>query len=272
MLHKGLYLQKDNVLPPFSEAPVRIVSTVPSQTELLFDLGLEESVVGITKFCIHPPEWFRTKTRVGGTKNLQIEKIRSLAPDLVLANMEENTKQDIESLASFSTVWVSDIVNLEDAKQMISTIGSICHRNTQAENLCFKIDTDLDHYIRWQTEHDMKKHKAAYLIWKEPLITVGADTFIHHMMEYCGFINIFADTNRYPQISMELLKKRLERTGETNFLLLSSEPFPFREREVNYFRQYLPQTNIMLVDGEMFSWYGSRLLKSLDYFKKLLSA
>src|ERR1700741_3198050 len=96
------------------QIPQRIISLVPSQTELLFDLGLDKEVVGITKFCVHPPEWFQTKTRVGGTKQLKIDLIKQLQPDLIIANKEENVKEQIEELEKHFPVWISDVNNLED--------------------------------------------------------------------------------------------------------------------------------------------------------------
>ncbi len=120
--------------------PQRIVSLVPSQTELLYSLGLDDRVVGITKFCVHPEEWFRTKTRVGGTKTVHIDKVLSLAPNLVIANKEENVKEQVEAIAEKVPVWVSDINNLSDAYHMIAEIGRLTDTEEKASSLAADIN------------------------------------------------------------------------------------------------------------------------------------
>jgi ABC-type Fe3+-hydroxamate transport system substrate-binding protein len=239
--------------------PQRIVSVVPSQTELLCELGLKREVTGITRFCIHPEKWFREKERVGGTKNLNIEKIVSLQPDLIIANKEENVREQIEALAKDFPVWISDVMTLNDAYQMMQSIGEITARQQVADGLVSQIKTAFS-----QLQTPNTKPRTAYLIWKNPYMTVGGDTFIHHLMEEAGFQNVFADRLRYPEVLVENL-----RNAGCDLLLLSSEPYPFKQTHVNELRQHLPQTKIALVDGEMFSWYGSRLLQAPAYFKTL---
>ncbi|MGZ3924969.1 MAG: ABC transporter substrate-binding protein [Flavisolibacter sp.] len=240
-----------------AKTPQRIVSLVPSQTELLFDLGLEDEVVGLTKFCIHPQPWMRTKTIVGGTKQISIEKIKHLQPDLIIANKEENIQDQVEELAKQFPVWVSDVSNLNDALEMINSVGSIVNKELQAQNIVDKVRVC---FHKLQTTNF--KLQTAYLIWKQPYMTVGGDTFINDMMSLCGFNNIFADRTRYPVVSKEDL-------NNCELLLLSSEPYPFKEKDITELQQILPNTKIMIVDGEMFSWYGSRLLKAPSYFKQL---
>lgn len=243
-----------------TNTPQRIVSVVPSQTELLYDLGLEKEVVGITKFCIHPAEWFRTKPRVGGTKNLNLEKIKALQPNLILANKEENVKEQIEELALHFPVWVSDINTLPDALQMILSIGVLVEKEEAAKALVQEIDCSFQ-----QLQQTVQSTvKAAYLIWKDPYITVGGDTFINDLLQRAGFINVFADQKRYPQVTMEQLQK-----AECEWLLLSSEPYPFAQKHIDELQPLLPHTKILLVDGELFSWYGSRLRYSAHYFQNL---
>ena len=243
-----------------SATPQRIVSTVPSQTELLHYLGLEKEVIGITKFCIHPSSWFRSKERIGGTKQLNIAKIKDLKPDLILANKEENQKNQIEELALQFPVWVSDVNDLSSACVMIKEIGSITGREKKAEELVQGIRS------AFYSENIIpnQRLRTAYLIWKEPYLTVGGDTFIHQMVEYAGFKNIFADRARYPQIEIEEINGL-----DCELLLLSTEPYPFKENHVEELKQLLPKTKILLVDGELFSWYGSRLLQAPSYFKNL---
>lgn len=243
-----------------SATPQRIVSTVPSQTELLHYLGLEKEVIGITKFCIHPSAWFRSKERIGGTKQLNIAKIKDLKPDLILANKEENQKNQIEELALQFPVWVSDVNDLSSACVMIKEVGSITGREKKAEELVQGIRS------AFYSENIIpnQRLRTAYLIWKEPYLTVGGDTFIHQMVEYAGFKNIFADRTRYPQIEIEEINGL-----DCELLLLSTEPYPFKENHVEELKQLLPKTKILLVDGELFSWYGSRLLQAPSYFKNL---
>ena len=236
----------------------RIISVVPSQTELLFNLGLTEEVIGITKFCVHPDEWFRKKVKIGGTKKLNIKKIRELKPDLILANQEENLKEEIELLSLEFDVWISKINNLNDAMQMIREIGIMVNKKVEAEDLYENINSSFKLY------QPVKKQKAVYLIWNNPLMTIGGDTFISDMMLRAGFINLFSNDLRYPEISIQILQEL-----KPEVLMLSSEPFPFAEKHLQEFRKLLPDCKIKLVDGEMFSWYGSRLLESIKYFRQL---
>jgi len=240
----------------------KIISLVPSQTELLFDLGLDEEVVGITKFCVHPQHWFKTKTRIGGTKNINIKKIKALQPDLVIANKEENVKEQVEALQNFTQVYVSDIKCLNDALNMILDVGKLVNRQLQAEKIVGEIKT------RFAALKEIANPKiaAAYLIWQQPYMTVGGDTFINDMMQHCGFKNVFENESRYPGFDIEELKH------DCKMILLSSEPFPFKQKHADALQQLLPDTKIVLVDGEIFSWYGSRLLLAPDYFKNLIQS
>lgn len=242
--------------------PKRIVSLVPSQTELLSYLGLEQEVAGITRFCVHPASWFRSKTRIGGTKDLHIDQIGRLKPDLILANKEENNREQIESLAALAPVWVSDVNRLEDALQMIGSIGQLTGKNREAGILMEKINRL---FISLQQRAATEKNiRTAYLIWKDPYMTVGGDTFIHDMMRYAGMENVFADAGRYPITSpAEILAKGAE------LVVLSSEPYPFKQKHLEDLQQALPTVKIALVNGEMFSWYGSRLLQAASYFNQL---
>ena len=238
--------------------PRRIISLVPSQTELLFDLGLGEEVVGITKFCIHPEHWFRNKQRVGGTKDFKTELILSLQPDLVIANKEENTENGIRDLQSKVPVWTSDITTLEKALQMIASIGQLCGREERAKQLCLDIRQSFQEYKPASTGK-----KAAYFIWRDPWMLAGHDTFISDMLRHCGFIN-YTSENRYPEVTFEQL-----RNDPPDLLLLSSEPFPFREKHIQELQEATGLSRMLLVDGEYFSWYGSRLKNAISYFKSL---
>lgn len=238
----------------------RIVSVVPSQTELLYYLGLEEETIGITKFCIHPEEWFRNKIRVGGTKSIDIQKIIDLQPDCIIANKEENIKEQVEELAVHFPVWVTDVNDLETALQMITDIGRLTQKTTEAGELAAEIKKRFD-----QLYVPASPIPAAYLIWKDPYMTTGSGTFIHDMMQKAGFENVFANRKRYPEISVTDIKN-----SGCKVVLLSSEPYPFKQKHMDELLEDLLGVTIRLVDGEMFSWYGSRLLQAPAYFKELL--
>ncbi|MEP6712555.1 MAG: helical backbone metal receptor [Ferruginibacter sp.] len=241
--------------------PFRIISLVPSQTELLHYLGLQDETIGITKFCIHPAEWFSTKIRIGGTKKLNIEKIISLNPDLIIANKEENLKREIEALAKNFNIWVTEINNFEDALTMIGDVGTLTAKEQKAAILIAGIKKQFTLFKK-----NLPPKKTAYLIWKDPYMTVGGDTFISNMLQLAGFKNVFGERLRYPQITIDELQQ-----SACELLFLSSEPYPFSQKHLDELKTHLPAVKIVLVDGEMFSWYGSRLLKVPEYFNKLTS-
>ncbi len=240
--------------------PRRIVSLVPSQTELLYDLGLQEEVVGITKFCVHPDSWYREKTRVGGTKNVNMQRIAALQPDLIIANKEENTREQIEELAQLYPVWISDISELSGAMEMIKGVGRVTGRIEQSIKM---VDSILLKFNNLANENKYKR--VAYFIWKNPWMCAGGDTFISDMISRLGWVNVFEGINRYPEVTLDALKD----TG-VELILLSSEPYPFKQQHIDEIMQVMPHVQVMLVDGEMFSWYGSRLLHAAGYFNSLM--
>jgi iron complex transport system substrate-binding protein len=246
-------MKREVILPAF---PLRIVSLVPSQTELLYSLGLKDEVVGITKFCIHPDEWFRTKERIGGTKSVDIEKIKGLKPDLIIGNKEENEQADIDALMKIAPVWMSDIFDLNDSIEMIKSVGEITNKSKESNELIALIR---DRFSSLKSVGI--KSSVLYFIWEEPMMLAGKNTFIDAMLQQCGMKNLAA-VERYP-----------EATGNENpdFVFLSSEPFPFREKHKANFEKRYPNAKVVLVDGEFFSWYGSRLKDAPNYFKELLS-
>ncbi len=245
-----------------SGVPSRIISVVPSQTELLFSLGLDKEVVGITKFCIHPLSWFKSKEIVGGTKVLNLKKIAELNPDLIIANKEENDKEQILELRQKYPVWTSDIISIDDSFDMIRKVGELVGRKSEATALTDKIQSNFQLHKR----EENRKVKTAYLIWQNPLMTVNNETFIHAMLSEFGMENIYGDntTSRYPEISLEQLQN-----DKPELLILSSEPFPFAEKHRSYFTENLPGCKVILADGEMFSWYGSRMVEAAAYIKNL---
>lgn len=241
--------------------PRRIVSLVPSQTELLADFGLDNQVVGITKFCIHPSDWFRNKKRVGGTKTINLEKIAALRPDLIIGNKEENQQEQIEALAQNFPVWMSDIQNLAAALEMIEALGRITDRLEPAIALVSDIKAGFEGLNLVKKTAPMT---VAYLIWRKPYMAAGGDTFLHDMLEHAGFHNIFGDRPRYPEITHADLA-----AAQPDVVFLSSEPYPFAEKHLVELKNICPFAKIMLVDGEIFSWYGSRLKLAPAYFQQL---
>jgi ABC-type Fe3+-hydroxamate transport system substrate-binding protein len=245
------------------KSPCRIVSLVPSQTELLIDLGLEEKLVGITKFCIHPKEIVKSITKIGGTKNFNLERIRSLNPDLIIANKEENEETKLKELMSEYPVWISDIKDLGDALNMIEQIGTI----TDKGEIANKLSKTISEKFKQFASTSKTKKRVLYLIWKNPYMSVNKDTFIHDMISKCGWENACPNTKkRYPEISIEEIAKL-----KPDNILLSSEPFPFKEKHIAELKKIIPNATISIVDGEAFSWYGSKLIASSDYFAKLLN-
>ncbi len=238
--------------------PKRIISLVPSQTELLFYFGLNEEVVGITKFCIHPSRWYREKVRIGGTKQVDFDKISALKPDLIIGNKEENTKEDIEKLEQNYPVWMSDINSYDDALWMIKNLGSILNRTEQAAELVSTIVTNFS-----SLPQQFRNKKVVYLIWNDPLIAVGKNTYIDSILDKLGLENA-VKTSRYPLIEKE-------KSLETDIVFLSSEPYPFKQEHIKQLSLQFPTAKIRLVDGEMFSWYGSRMKDAPTYFQEIIT-
>ena len=248
----------------FSETPKRIISLVPSLTETLYELGLENEIMGITKFCIHPYHLKSVKIIVGGTKKVHIEKVKALNPDVIIANKEENTLEIVESLRDICPVFVTDIVTVDDTLKTITDFGLLFKRTTDAKKWTEKIQfahTDFERFMetkQWQ--------KAAYLIWREPYMVAGSDTFINEMLKLNKFENIYEKfEGRYPEV--EIRKMRIQ--GDPDLVLLSSEPYPFKEEHAFEIGRVTHHAKTIFVDGEMFSWYGTRLFKAFQYFKVL---
>ncbi|WP_395077858.1 ABC transporter substrate-binding protein [Flavobacterium sp.] len=249
----------------FQTSPKRIISLVPSQTELLYDLGLEQNIVGITKFCVHPYHLKSTKKIVGGTKKVNYEKIKALQPDIIICNKEENTLEIVEELRKVCTVWITDIVTIQDNIQMIYDFGQIFNKRTEAQNWIDK--TNLAHQDFQNFIKEKPIQKVAYFIWKNPYMVAGSDTFVNELLKLNRFENIYQNIGRYPEIQLENLRT----DGDPDVIFLSSEPYPFKEEDAFEIGKFTHQAKTIFVNGEMFSWYGSRLVKSFEYFKLLNS-
>lgn len=237
--------------------PQRIVSLVPSQTELLHSLGLEKEVIGITKFCVHPPHWRNEKRIVGGTKKLNPETIDDLKPDLIIGNKEENEKTVVELLKQKYPVWMSDVVTLEDAYQMIQMLGELCDRQDRAYQIVDQVKGAFANLSK-------SAGSVLYLIWMNPWMAAASGTFIHAMLSVIGLVNVLASQSRYPELTQPIMK-----TLHPDYVFLSSEPYPFEQKHIDSIQSIFPQAKVILVNGEYFSWYGSRLIKAPDYFNSL---
>lgn len=242
-----------------SSVPERIVSLVPSQTELLVSMGLEEKLVGITKFCVHPSHLRKEKQVVGGTKNVDLEKIRLLEPDLILCNKEENTLEMVHGLNKIAPVHVSDVITIQNALDLIMQYGKIFNITALAERIVNRTKEEIAHLKL--SIHQKTRKKVVYIIWKEPLMAAGQDTYINSMLELNNFENVIKE-KRYPIVDLNYLKEK-----DVDLVMLSSEPFPFKEAHKSMFKNL--NVKVVLIDGEFFSWYGPRLLKAMSYFKGL---
>jgi ABC-type Fe3+-hydroxamate transport system substrate-binding protein len=239
--------------------PERIISIVPSQSELLWEMGLRDELKGISKFCIHPDRMFRTVQRVGGTKQLDIEKIRALKPQLIIGNKEENEKAQIETLRREFNVWMSDIYNFDDAIEMMRALGNMTGKKQEAEAIVNKVKDSIS-----SIKNIFNGETMAYFIWKDPYMLAAGNTFIDHVLRHAGLVNVAGSMLRYPEISVEDIRKI-----KPAYCFLSSEPYPFSEKHLPEIKRQIPDSKIVLVDGEMFSWYGSRLTMLPEYLEKL---
>jgi ABC-type Fe3+-hydroxamate transport system substrate-binding protein len=233
----------------------RIISLVPSLTELLIDLGLKEQLIGRTRFCVHPEEEIEDVPIIGGTKNPRVDDIISMKPDIVIANKEENRKEDIEALRSHVPIELTDIASIEDALITMHDFGKLFDVSEEAHQLINQITE------AYEERPDEFPLQTAYLIWRDPYMSVGNDTYIHDILQKWNLTNAFGNQKRYPEVSpLELRQTNLD------LILLSSEPYPFKEKHIEEIKELNPSARVMLVDGEWFSWYGSRMLPS---FKQL---
>ena len=240
----------------------RIVSLVPSQTELLFDLGLNDEIVGITKFCTDPEDKVNSVKKVGGTKKFNFDVIAELNPDLIIGNKEENYEAGINQLKQHYPVWMSDIVTLDDALQMIQQVGVLADCEAAANDMAERIRNSTSDLSA--TDKADNNKTAAYFIWQKPYMVAGGDTFINEMMKLCGVQNIFTDQGRYPEIPLEEIQKL-----KPEVVMLSTEPYPFKQLHVKELQKLLPESHVLLVDAMYFSWYGSRLLGTGEYLRSL---
>lgn len=237
--------------------PKRIVSLCPAITETMFHLGLEKQVVGRTRFCIHPQPDVEKAMNIGGTKDMKLERIKALDPHLIIAEKEENTKEMVEELEKHFPVYVFEIQTVEDALQMIKDLGRITNRSLEANQMISTIQTSFTKLP------DVFGKRIAYVIWQNPYMVVGGNTYINDVLTTIGFDNPFiAFDGRYPEVTTENLRE-----ANLDYIFLASEPFPFQEKHVKEFSKLLPKSKPLIVDGEMF-WYGAKMIEASSYFKQ----
>jgi ABC-type Fe3+-hydroxamate transport system substrate-binding protein len=242
------------------QKPKRIVCLVPSLTELLIDLGLKKELIGKTKFCIHPKNELKDVKIVGGTKNVNIQRVIDLNPDLIIANKEENSQNEIEILQKLFATFVTDINNLSDSIEAIKLIGEMNHVDKKAESIINDIQ-QIENQIKEKSIQT--KLNVLYLIWRKPYIAVGKQTYINSILELCRFKN-YINENRYPEITLENLE-------DIDCIFLSSEPYPFNQQHINQLKSLDIKSKIILIDGEVFSWYGTRMIHKKKYLLKLIN-
>lgn len=242
-----------------ARAPRRIVSLVPSLTALLAWLGLDEEVVGLTRFCVHPAGWKARKAVIGGTKDVRLERVLELAPDLVLANWEENAREQVDALEEAGIpVYVTQVRDLAEDLRMVRDVGALVGRRERGEALARQTEQAFAALV------GLEPLRALYLIWREPFMSVGGDTFVHAMLAEAGFVNVCGERERYPTLTPDELAALAPEV-----VLLSSEPYPFQEKHRAEVAALVGEARVVLADGELFSWYGSRILRAPDYFRRL---
>lgn len=242
-----------------TKLPQRIISIVPSQSEFLWHIGVRNELVGITKFCIHPKQMFTNIEHVGGTKKLNLTKIRALKPNLIIANKEENNKEEIELLQKEFDVWISDIYNFKDAFKMMNLLSVILKKESETKLLISEIKKLIK-----LIKNNFNKQTVAYFIWNKPYMLAANNTYINFILNYLGLKNVVQSINRYPEVTIEALKKL-----NPQICFLSSEPFPFKQKHILELQKHLPNSKIIIVDGEVFSWYGNRMMELAGYIKTL---
>ncbi|TXK86170.1 ABC transporter substrate-binding protein [Paenibacillus sp. N3.4] len=244
----------------FRFPPNRIISLCPSITETLYALQLSDRIVGRTRYCIHPANQIQQATIVGGTKQVKVDVIAQLKPDLIIAEKEENPKEMVENLAKQFPVYVTNVEQYDDALHMIRDLGVICNREEPAESMVKEISKE------FQSFQPINQGRVAYVIWKNPYMVAGHRTYIDSMLEKFGFTNVFKDRpERYPSVTIEEFQR-----AQPDFIFLSSEPYPFKDIHKNVFVENVPGARTILVDGEIFSWYGTHMLKAADYANLLI--
>ncbi|MES2317651.1 MAG: helical backbone metal receptor [Pseudomonadota bacterium] len=239
----------------------RIVSLVPSITELLCELGLAPQLVGRTGFCIHPAELVQAIPKIGGTKDVNIEKIRKLAPTHLIVNIDENEKPTVETLAAFVPhVVVTHPMGPRDNLPLARLLGGIFGADARAEAWCAQFEQA---YARLEATPKGPTATVLYCIWQDPWMAVSDDTYIARMLAQIGWRTPQLGTARYPAFSWSEAV-----VAGIDGVVLSSEPYRFTQAHADALEQQIGKP-VHLVDGEMMSWYGSRSLAGMGYLREL---
>lgn len=240
----------------YTYPPKRIVSLCPGITDTLFALNLKDEIVGRTRFCVHPSPEVLEIPAVAGTKDIKLEAILKLKPDLIIAEKEENTKEIVETLEQYVPVYVAEVQSVEEAYTMMDGLGDVTDRKEQAHKLITQIQDG------FQALHGLTSGSAMYVIWKKPYMAAGNTTYIHSLLEQLGFHNTISSLpGRYPELTNQDII-----SANPDLVLLASEPYPFKVKHIPEFQELLPNAKILPIDGEMF-WYGPRMLEATAYFK-----
>ena len=275
----GLSQLTDAVGHPHAPAgpDARIVCLVPSITELLFELGLGDRIVGRTGFCVHPKPEVKKVAKVGGTKDVNVEKIRELAPTHLIVNVDENPRERVEAAAAFvPNVIVTHPMGPLDNLPLYRLLGGIFRAEAEAERLAREFEAAYRNAI--EATSKLPRERVLYLIWKDPWMTISRDTYIARTLGSVGWDEIdVGSPDRYPTLYLESVLGRVDR------VLLSSEPYAFRQRDVEVVREAMNVTSpvpghtvrtvtVSLIDAEMTSWYGSRAIDGMRYLASLRTA
>ena len=242
----------------FLSPPATIVSLCPSVTETLCDLGLSEKIIGITDYCIHPKDIVKNINKVGGTKTVSITKVKTLKPEIIFAVKEENSKKTIKILSEIFPCYVFDINSFSDALKMINTLGEIFSKTKNATSLSENI-------VKAFSKIQVTKQHVDYLyfVWKNPWMVAGNNTYIESLLSKFYLKNII-NKSKYPKIELKNI------SSDPQIIFLPSEPYKFSKTDKMELQKVFPKSKILLVNGEMFSWYGSRMVKAAVYIEKLL--
>jgi len=235
-----------------------IISLVPSLTELLFFLKMDEQVKGITNFCVHPSDKLSDKVIVGSPLHVDYEKIEQINPDIIIAGKSENNKNNIEKIAEKYPVWVSDVRSIEDACKMIEKIGMICNQSDLSYNITKNISVGFDSLA------DKTKIKVCYLVWEKPFMVAGNNNYINDILKKTGLINVFEHKEGYAKVTAKEMQE-----CQADFVLLPSEPYKFDNSHISTYKNLINKATVLLVDGQLFSWYGNRMLLAINYLKNM---
>lgn len=236
---------------------IQVVSLVPSLTELVCVLAGREMLAGRTRFCTEPADEIEAVPIIGGTKNPHIDRIIALAPDLVLANKEENRREDIEALeANGLDVLLTDPNTLAEAMEMIAEFGRQLSLGEQAAALNAEIAAVL-------AEPKPAPVRVFAAVWWNPLMGLGSASYGHDLLEQCGAVNVLAGQQRYPQVTLEEVAAL-----KPDLVLLPDEPFPFKQEHVAEFARIAPAR---VIDGKLLWWYGPRIPLAIRSLRAVLA-